>query len=276
MIYDYIISTGDITLSGCNSSDLGTDTFKKTNVKAGGTAGSFFFDSSLFTGKQEIQLSVNGQNFFQEIPATGQAMNEIVFSINTGDFFIKGQEADLLDRSKFFFASPTSIGFDSSLKYDIVTGGMFAATGDFGQSLKTNIARRYSSPSFTDYDYFLNGQKVYSGVGVGVSVGTEADFIPLFSTAANVAGVVRADNINEFKYAAYKKKPKTTSITGLVADVTGTGFIEGRTNLYLNGIQELQNSYLELFTGVNMIKLGFSAEISGGLPLNGKESSLTL
>jgi hypothetical protein len=153
---------------------------------------------------------------------------------------------------------------------------MFAATGDFGQSLKTNIARRYSSPSFTDYDYFLNGQKVYSGVGVGVSVGTEADFTPLFSTAANVAGVVRLDNINQFKYAAYKKKPKTTSITGSIADITGQPFIESRNNLYLNGIQEFQNSYLELFTGVNMIEMGFDAEISGGFPIKTKENSLTL
>jgi|TARA_Y100000401_G_scaffold70783_1_gene56897 hypothetical protein len=271
MIYDYIISTGDITLSGCNSSDLGTDTFKKTNVKAGGTAGSFFFDPSLFTGKQEIQLSVNGQNFFQEIPATGQATNEIVFSINTGDFFIKGQEADLLDRSKFFFASANSVGFDSSLKYDITTGGMFVGTGDLGASLATNIKVRYASSVFSEYDYFLNGQKVYSGDGVKDAAGTSFDLT--FSVGA---GVVTSDNKNEFKYVAYRKKPKTTSLTGLIADITGTGFIEGRTNLYLNGIQEFQNSYLELFTGVNMIKLGFNAEISGGLPLNTRESSLTL
>lgn len=270
MIYDYILSTGNINISGCHSSEFGTDTFKKVNVRAVSTANAFFFNPTLSSG-QDIQLSVNGQNFFQEIAATGLATNELVYSINTGDFFTKGVEADVLDRSKFFFASASSVGSDSSLKYDINTGGMFIGTGDLGSSLATNIKARYASSVFSEYDYFLNGQKVYSGDGVEDAVGASFDL-----TFSEGVGVVTTENKNEFKYAAYKKNPKTTAVTGLVADISGHSFIEGRTNLYLNGIQEFQNSYLELFTGVNMIKLGFDAQISGGFKLNTRKSSLTL
>ena len=268
MIYDAIISTGTTTVSGCSSAELGTDTYSVLNRKSVGAQNTFYYDRSISTGQSEIQLALNSQTLLQEVPVTGQATNQIIYQIYTGSFFTKGEEADIMDQSKFHFPSSTPVGSLSTIVYNIVTGGICAATGDLGNSLKTSIVAGIgASATFNTCDYFLNGQKVYSGVGVGVSLGSDGtDFIPRFGTAANVGGVVTSANKNKFKYTAYKKRVRTVSMTGIGPDVyCNTGFIEKRTNFYINGLQELQSNYLELFTGVTIIKTGLSAMISGGL-----------
>ena len=267
MIYDAIISTGTTTVSGCSSVELGTDTYSVLNRGSVGAQDTFYYDRSISTGQREIQLTLNSQTLLQEVPVTGQATNQIIYQINTGSFFTKGEEANIMDQSKFHFPSSTPVGSLSTIVYNIVTGGIFAGTGDFGLSLKSGISGQYPTSYFHDYDYFLNGQKVYSGVGVGVSVGIGlTTFIPNFSAGYPYGGVVSSDNKNKFKYTAYKKRERTISMTGIGPDVyCNTGFIEKRTNFYINGLQELQSNYLELFTGVTIIKTGLSAIISGGL-----------
>ena len=270
MIYDSVIFTGDSTISGCSSIDLHTDNYSLLNREAVGAEGTFYYDSQISIEDRRFQLSLNGQTLLQEDPITGQAINEISYQINTGDFFIKTEEIDPFQRARLFFDDTTPIESFSDIHYNFVSGsGVVAATGDYGQSLKTSIVAAFGTSVFTDYDYFLNGQKVYSGVGVGVSIGTDADFIPLFATAANVAGVVTAENKTGFKYSAYKKRFKSDSITGENPDVFGSGFIEKRTNYYINGVSEFQSNYLELYTGVTIIKSGVNALISGSI--EGKE-----
>ena len=270
MIYDSVIFTGDSTISGCSSIDLHTDNYSLLNQEAAGTQGTFYYDSQISIEDRRFQLSLNGQTLLQEVPITGQAINEISYQINTGDFFIKTTEIDPFQRARLFFDDTTPVNSSSDIHYNFVSGsGIIAATGDYGQSLKTSIVAAFGTSVFTDYDYFLNGQKVYSGVGVGVSIGTDADFIPLFATAANVAGVVTAENKTGFKYSAYKKRFRSDSITGENPDVFGSGFIEKRTNYYINGVSELQSNYLELYTGVTIIKSGVNSLISGSI--EGKE-----
>ena len=103
MIYDYILSTGDATISGCVSSGLGTDRFDGTNLNAANAAGTFYFNKNVITGGQEIMLSQNGQTLFQEVPSTGHAVNKSVYTIKTGDFFIKTGASDPFERSALFF-----------------------------------------------------------------------------------------------------------------------------------------------------------------------------
>jgi hypothetical protein len=272
MIYDSVLFTGAVTISGCSSSDLHTDNFLQLNRETAGSLSEFYYDRSVASGDNRLQLSLNSQTLVQEKPITGLAVNEISYQVNTGDFFVKGEEVDISERNKLFFDDTTPIKPTSEIFYNVVSGSgiMSTSEGDFGQSLKTSIlvSLGATEASFNDFDYFLNGQKVYSGDGVGVSLGTDNDFIPLFSTAANVAGVVRADNKNEFKYSAYKKRFRSTSITGVFPDIHGSPFIEKRTNFYINGMSELQSNYLELFTGVTIIKSGTSALISGGIEGN--------
>jgi hypothetical protein len=264
MIYDSVIFTGDATISGCSSLDLHTDNFLLLNKDVAGSQNIVYYDRRVSLEDRRFQLSLNGQTLTQEVPITGLAINEISYQINTGDFFIK---------SRIFFDQTTPANASDDISYNLVSGsGIIAATGDFGETLKASIVNSVGSVSFSDCDYFLNGQKVYSGVGIGVSVGTEANFIPLFggagSEAQNVGGVVTTNNKNKFKYSAYKKRFRSDSVTGVNPDVFGSGFIEKRTNYYINGVSELQSNYLELYTGVSIIKSGVNALISGSIEGN--------
>lgn len=278
MIYESEISTGDVSISGCFSSYLHTDTFESGNLRVAGAMKDFFYDIRSVTGQRAMKLSTNGQTLLQEIPITGATPNYIDYQVNTGDFFIKGGEANIADRSELYFDSSTPVKSSDILTYNVITGGNFVGTGDFGLSLKSGISGEWENSNFTDFNFFLNGQKVYSGVGIGVSAGTDGvHYIPSFGTAVGVGGIVTNDNKDRFKYTAYRKEDRVTSITGDGGDVfSDTGFIEGRTIFYINGLQQLQNNYLELYTGVIMIKSGVPALLSGGLPVITQTNSLTL
>ena len=279
MIFDSVLATGHTTISGCHSVDLNTDKIDSGNIKVTAANGSFHFKRKTVAGQINMMLSMNGQTLLQEVPLTGQAVNFISYRNETGDFFIKGSEASILDKSNIFFAEDAPLTVDYNLQYDVITGGNFAATGDLGESLKNSIQGGIgATATFTDSDYFLNGQKVYSGIGVGVSAATEGtSFVPVFGTTTNACGVVTTENKNKFKYTAYKKAGNSVSLTGLSPDVfSNTGFIEGRTAFYINGLRQPQNSYLELYTGVNMVKKSRSALISGGIPLGAQVSSVNL
>lgn len=274
MIYDSVVTTGKASISGCNSPDMGADIAEKRNVVAINTASEFYYDRDLTTGsnfnteRSSIRLSLNGQTLQQEIPQETQTINQSIYQIFTGDFFTKSESAPILERTTLNFDDTTPAKATSTIVYNIVTGGIFAGEKDFGRSLKTGITNSIGSNHvFTDFDYFLNGQKVYSGQGVGVFLGSEfagltaTGFQPSFSTAANVNGVVIDERKTFFKYTASRKSKNTLSATGVSPDMKGQKFIEKRTNFYINGVEELQSNYLELYSGVRTIKSGVSATL---------------
>jgi hypothetical protein len=55
-------------------------------------------------------------------------------------------------------------------------------------------------------------------------------------------------------------------------DVYGTGFIEDQTSFYLNGVKESDDMYLEMYTGVTIIKTGVSAGVFTFASPNGTAS----
>ena len=270
MIYDYILSTGDATISGCVSSALGTNRFDEINKEASNAAGSFSFDASVISAQQEIMLSANGQTLFQEVPKTGHAQNKSVFNIFTGDFFIKTGASDVLDRSTLFFDSGASVDGYSYVLYDKMTGDFFAGTGDqngtgLGPCLGSGIRAKLPSATFDQFHYFLNGQKVYTGRGVSGTV-DPAGFIANFNSGGG--GVVSGANTTKFKALAYLKRDKINEVTGIRPDIYGSGFVENQTKLYLNGIEETPSIYLELYTGVTIIRTGVEAIIDESFEAN--------
>ncbi len=274
MIYDSVVTTGKVSISGCYSPDMGGDIVEKRNVVAINTASDFYYDRDLTTGfnfdtgRSSIRLALNGQTLQQEIPQETQTINQSIYQIFTGDFFTKKESAPILERNTINFDATTPAKATSTIVYNIITGGIFAGEKDFGRSLKTGILNSVGQNNvFTDFDYFLNGQKVYSGQGVGVFLGAEfagltaTGFQPSFSTAANVNGVVIDERKTFFKYTASRKSKNTLSATGVSPDMKGQKFIEKRTNFYINGVEELQSNYLELYSGVRTIKSGVSATL---------------
>ena len=274
MIYDSVVTTGKVSISGCYSADMGADIVEKSNVEAINTASDFYYDRDLTTGfnfdtgRSSIRLALNGQTLQQEIPQETGTINQSIYQIFTGDFFTKKESAPILEKTTINFDATVPAKATSTIVYNIITGGIFAGEKDFGRSLRTGILNSVGQNNvFTDFDYFLNGQKVYSGQGVGVFLGAEfagltaTGFQPSFSTAANVNGVVIDERKTFFKYIASRKSKNTLSATGVSPDMKGQKFIEKRTNFYINGVEELQSNYLELYSGVRTIKSGVSATL---------------
>jgi len=277
MIYEFNISTGDITVSGCNSVELQTNSFNKFNVDSVGSAGDFFYDRSIATGQSDIMLSVNGMAYAQEVPSQTQSTNELIFQVKTGDFFVKGTGV-LISNSEsatLNFTDTNSKNATSQISYNVGSAGTFIATGDLGTSLKDSIDGSLGADTpFSSMDYFLNGQKVYSGLGVGVEDGTLTT--PLYDSSSESNGVVTSNNKDNFKYVAYKKRPRTDSVTGLNFDLYGHSFIKGRTNFYINGILQYKSNYIETYTGVTMLRSGVNCVISGEFPKNLDGDNLVL
>ena len=65
-----------------------------------------------------------------------------------------------------------------------------------------------------------------------------------------------------YETVAFIKERNINQVTGVEPDVHGSGFIEGQTRFYLNGLDELDTSYLELYTGVTIIKTGEQAIVT--------------
>ena len=277
MIYDTVINTGGESLADCFSSGLGTNNYSFYNKKSIGGLEEFYFDTSIVEsnyGNLSIQLFLNSQCLLQELPVTGWGGNEIVYKLDTGSFFVKatGEQGvslgiNHIDSAKLNFSSTVPLKYNSNISYNIITGGIFAGTGevlkqDIGEELTSGISGRYPNINFSDFDFFLNGQKLYSGNGVGVKEGTNYQIA--FGTSASAGGIITLNNETGFKASAYKKNPRTYSATGVDPDLfTETGFIEGRNNYYINGLQESKSGYLEFYTGVSIIKSGRSCLISG-------------
>ena len=278
MIYDYILSTGDATNSGCASSVLGTNRLKEINRRAPDAADRFYFEKSLITGLQEIMLSANGQSLFQEVPSTGHAQNQSVYNIFTGDFFIKTGASSIAEKSSLFFDSGIELKPSSTLVYHKMTGDFFAGTGDqngtgLGPCLGSGIRAKLSSATFDQFHYFLNGQKVYTGRGVS-GTADPAGFIPNFNSGGG--GVVSGTNTTKFKALSYLKRDKIEEVTGLQPDLYGTKFIENQTKFYINGVEEVPSIYLELYTGVTIIRTGVEAVIDESFGKNASGLNLKL
>ena len=265
MIYDYILSTGDSSISGCASEALGTNRFAELNKKMIQGGGHTYFDQALIKGEMEIMSALNGQTLFEEPPTTGQGINEIIYQIFTGDFFVKTGAADLIERSTIFYDSltPTKATFD--IFYNKITGASFIGTGmnggyGIGNSLGSGVSGTFPTASFSEFDFFLNGQKIYSGMGVQENAFAGATtFVPNF---VDGAGIVTSENASSFKATAYLKRDRINEVTGVFPDVFGSAFIDEQTNLYVNGVKQEPTSYLELYSGVTMVKDGVSAIIS--------------
>jgi hypothetical protein len=252
MIYDYILSTGDSTISG--SLITGYTGHKAFASNFGET---FYYNDGLISSEKEMQLSSNGQTFYEDIPIETQATNEKIYQAFSGDFFLKTGSTVFFDRNKLFTSSGTPFRAAYKVKYQKYTGSSAVGLGtgsDLGITLTSGISGVNTSLDFDGYDYFLNGQKIYSGVGIGVSAGVGTQFTLSFNSA--YGGVLTAENKSNYKAFAFIKRDRVKQVSGSLPDVYGSGFIENQTTFYLNGLNELDENYLELYTGVNIIKAG--------------------
>jgi hypothetical protein len=258
IIYDYIFSTGDATISGCTLSG-----YSGQKDTASSFQNNFYYNSALITGLKNMKLNSNGQTLYEEGPIETEATNETVYQIFSGDIFLKTGAADEFDRNKIFGDPTTPFKSTYNVSYEKYTGksaiSLGSAGANLGPALNSGISGIETALNFIDYEYFLNGQKVYSGVGCGVSAGVGTQFVLSFDSSQ--AGVVTSSNKSNFKGFAFIKQGRTNQVTGENPDVYGTGFIEDQTSFYLNGVKESDDMYLEMYTGVTIVRTGVSAGV---------------
>ena len=88
-----------------------------------------------------------------------------------------------------------------------------------------------------NYDFFFNGQKI-----------TEFSSASYLDIATGVGFLL-------------EKPENTNEIIGTVVDLFGSGFVELQTDLYLNGLEQDAEDFLELYSGVYYVETGISSSL---------------
>jgi hypothetical protein len=258
MNFNYILSTGDPTISGSISSTEDRNRlsflsyvddffFQKplVNLDSAGKVkkDSFFFDPKVITGDQCSLVSLNSQTLFEGQEQINYSARWNYYSLNTGDYFV-----DLVSGSNSFqFAEdlPTSVSdivfYD---KRDAVTGVLTYSTSSFNSSaidaLRSKAHAVYSNAGsegnlFENYDVFLNGQKL------------KQNEYPSSTVTGSLFAIPKKDEIN----ALLSEEP----------DVYGSGFIDNQITFYLNGMAQDLEDVLTMYTGVYTIETGVDSSI---------------
>jgi len=260
MTYNYIVSTGDSTISGSVSSILNKNNLSHSSQQYLSTKYSildkngnpkvnpFYFDESIITGSNCSLLSLNSQTLLEGGFSTTEGKNRIYYNIeDSGNYTIDIENS----KGNIIFDSGLDLTSNDVLFYDkrinsspFITGKTSTSIGSWNDVV-TNLLYSIDAedPTFDTsemeqkYFLFFNGQKV-----VSFDYSTDLD---------DVTGIA----------FAIKKEDQVYEING-VADIYGSGFIEHHVDFYLNGMEEDVANLLQTYTGVYMIETGVNCSFT--------------
>jgi len=202
----------------------------------------FPLDINLVDERHQTILSYNSQTMLEETPTTESIKYGDIYSLKTGDYLTInhfGYNLCYFDYDPastedvvFYNKRPTSTGI-AVTKYGTTSSVSSSLTYLAGATDTANGNASSISELFENYDVFLNGQKI-----------TESDY-----PADTVTG----------KLFSIQKVSNTVDIKSDTPDLYGTGFIQGLSNLYLNGMEQDPFDMLALYTGVTMVETGIQA-----------------
>jgi len=242
MIYDFILKTGSSDLSGSISNNY------DTNYSADFFVDSFYIPILDRTGTHDIIASLNSQTIVEVNPSYTSTQFQNIYSGNGDYYFITGESI-----SKIYFLgdlnssslNQKNLFFDlrDPIQAAIGTGNN---SGNMQNSLMNDLQIKMTgyTGNLNQLDYFLNGQKIYSGDSYTILNNTGFKYNQLITG----------------KIFAIPKKNKTVQITGSNPDIYGYKFIESDSNLYMNGMEQEKYIWIELSTGVKNIVTGFNAK----------------
>jgi hypothetical protein len=255
MDFNYILFTGDGTISGssCNPFSKNRKSFLDRNHVTNFLGRFTFLDSegnpkrepfaldpTIITGRHGSLLSLNSQTLLEEEPKVQVGINQDVFSINTGDYFVNFEfEHGLFHFDKNLPLTETDIAiydqrdFSTGIAVNKSSPNESFSTSIGNLTQKTHLAYGDSSTVnalFASYDVFFNGQKIY-----------QPDY-PSNPVTGKLFSIKKSDFKNE--------------INSELVDVYGSGFIEHQLDLYLNGLEQETSDILQLYTGVYTIETG--------------------
>ena len=257
MNFNYILSTGDSTISGSSLNILEQNQlafprrgYLSTRYVILNDNGSikedpFYFDDSVITGSHSSLVSLNSQTLLEGGFDLTTGANRFYYSINgSGSYTIDLENSE----NRFIFDGSLDVTTDDVVYYDkrdFSTGVVLLKTsnGSFNTSIsnltqKTHLTYGDSSNVdnlFDNYFIYFNGQKISKG-----------DY---------------PDNGSTGKLFSIKKPTEINDIDGDSADVYGSGFVDYHSSLYLNGLEQDPQDFLQLYTGVYMIETGVNSSI---------------
>jgi hypothetical protein len=106
--------------------------------------------------------------------------------------------------------------------------------------------RANSYTGLSSFDYYLNGQKIYSGISGSYTI-SGSSFIYNDSMTGKIFAIPKNQN--------------TKTYTGQNPDVYDQNFVETTVYGYANGLSLDKSNWLELYTGVKYITTGIAAII---------------
>jgi hypothetical protein len=230
MIYDFNINTGSVV-----------SPLDRRNNQIAPKFGTIYpLSSDLVTGSYVSRVSANGQTLHETAALLDTSLGYDVF-YGSGDYFVN---TGISSSKPVRLTAHTGIQASTdSLLYDIRSGvaTAFAITDNpaqMGAEITGSIA--LNLPNFSNdlgnLEYFLNGQKIYSGQSYTISGNS---FIYSEQITGKIQAIPKLENVQEN--------------TGSSAYIYGSDFIRGRNNVYINGMEQKNLSWLECSTGVTVL-----------------------
>jgi len=259
MTYNYIVSTGDSTISGSVSSILNKNNLSHSSQQYLSTKYSildkngnpkvnpFYFDESIITGSNCSLLSLNSQTLLEGGFSTTEGKNRIYYNIeDSGNYTIDIENS----KGNIIFDSELDLTSDDVLFYDkrinsspFITGKTSTSIGSWNDVV-TNLLYSIDAEDPTSdtsemeqkYFLFFNGQKVVS--------------FDYSSDLDDVTGIA----------FAIRKESRINEVTG-IADIYGNKFVENHVDFYLNGMEQDPKDFIQTNTGVYMIETGVDSSV---------------
>jgi hypothetical protein len=239
MNHEIQFKTGNSTLSGCRNVSMLTN-----HVPV--FSSDFAILDNLISGKNMSRVSLNSQTLCEADFST-ISLPFVSFKDTSGDYFVD----ESISKKKAFFSNDLGLSDFSEISflYEKRNSGNFAiysSTGysTFNTGIEAAIAAKIPAKTgqLSDLEFYLNGQKLYSGDSYTIT-GSNNRFNYIQTITGKMFAVEKDSLINN----------------RLSEDIYGTGFIEGNSNFYLNGLEQHPDSWLEIHTGVSLVKTGVSS-----------------
>ena len=259
MIYDFSFKTGSSLASLLSPSQQeNIETIFGNNL---------YLNSEYISGAHSSNLSLNGQTLAEQSAVLIASGFDPVYQ-TSGDFYSRSDNPKKLyfgqnlypkgiTNKDFFYHIKDNSG-EIPVGHGITPSGM---EYEFNQRLSVLFPERTGTlTGMSSFDYFLNGQKIYSGISGSYRI-------------SGVNSVFYYDEQITGKIFAIPKNSGILNIFHQNADVYGQNFVEDTVFSYINGLSLNREKWVELFTGVTLIATGVQSEIFDE-PVSGESISL--
>ncbi len=246
MNYNYVLSTGSSVLSESFYS------IDEKNIPS--SVGEYHYvDFSVISGRLISNVSLNSQTLLENSPSIYTGTNIIHYEILSGDYFFDTER--LANFGKVFLDTGLIVRNNNIMLCDkrplytgvlevksgssILTGVLYEITNQLITRGELNGGASFNVDLFTGWDVYFNGQK-----------------LPSYEEATGLSSSATG------RCFAIKKQDKIFEFNSGSPDCFGQNFIAMNVDYYINGMEQQANTFLETYTGVNMITAGVPASVA--------------